>query len=308
MRRTGRHGAFDAGDDYNPVTDLVFTLFAVAILLLAVVGSTGAVREQSQAEQLAEKDRIISALRRRLGQAPLPAAALPAAPLPKAPEPARPEEVAEVPDRSADVATLEEALRLATVDVERLRRAAGRRVELARLTPDRASGFLIGQSLDEEIALDLLLSLGGNLDAITAIEANRITFEVDVAPRLAARGANAGEGADDAEYEQSVAVARALMRRLRATPIPFTCFSATPFGKNRASSLAPLGQTERPGGAIEDFENLPDGPGTLTKSRAALDAAAAFDNRIVVIAEHVVTAPCEADRLATGIRRWASAP
>ncbi|MGR7997350.1 hypothetical protein [Xanthobacter sp. ZOL 2024] len=220
----------EPADDYTPATDLVFSLFAMSVLLLAIFGAGSHVRDaearqvvattaldldytKAQYEQLrAERD----ALRQELAERP---PTPPAAPLPAAPP-------------------------AAAVTVDR----AARPQVVVTLTQERAGAFL---AADGRMAASVMREIRDRLKGASAqarqLGANEVVFEVSASldPRSAEPLADA--------MARSMGWGEGLLDAFAATPLPVACVLMEPVGGRRAAPLARFAYEADGGRKIDDI-------------------------------------------------------
>lgn len=285
MRRHRRNRA-TPNEDYGPVTDLVFSMFAVSVLLIGILGTDGQVKQ-------AALDRLIGSTAGQRDLSPLlvaPSATVPAA-------------IAETLTTERDAARLEaQAAQARAADLEadlrRLRSAAGFRLELGTLPIPLDSAALSGGPLEAAFVERLRVLVAAHADGIRSVEANRLSFEINVAAHL---GEASSDG--DRDYLGSLSMALALDEALRRSPLPFNCLAAIPLGKSRSSAVAPLAVGPEPGRSLDRFDAA--GGSDLSETTARLRELAPEDSRLRVVAETVASESCDPTGLADAIDRWA---
>lgn len=290
-------------DDYTPATDLVFSMFAMTVLLLAIFGAGDHVKENAQQGQVlvfqAQLDRMAQdrqALEARLaaqasGPAPSPSPIPPPDEL-QASDPRPAIGPATAPDDgAARLAALQDDLaqaRARALEAEaRLRRRADLEMAQARLgeVSEGADGpFMLPQQA--AFAPASLARLIGILRAgrgqVEAIRANRLLFELSTA---AQRG-RADDGTD-LDLMETMVWAEALVRALRPTGLPPGCLAVLPAGKLRSSFLNRLAAGPKGAEAVSDFEDLLRLQRVPPAVRQEIEAARPWDRRITVWAQAV---------------------
>lgn len=321
-------------DDYGPMTDLVFSLFAVALLVLAIVGTDGkakratldallvaataeaesARRERDEAQRQAalfaarESGPVVSPSNEELKALTDEIAELTAAARRDAA--GRADEQRRLAEATAEARRMRQEKDSVEAEAERLRQAASaERAAVAappvgpetigKIRPSSPAGFLQGDGLDPELVPEIRLLLGEAQGIIAEIGANRIDIEIDVAPVL-----NGSPNAVDDGFDESTEIARRLSRILRRTPLPFVCTAPLPFGATRASTLAGLGWDTEAGKRLDAIEPIGTSTRPNNRTRQAFDGERLADTRITLVANTIPTSVCDTSALLDGITAW----
>ena len=305
MARRNDHLHTETGDDYTPATALVFSMFAMTVLLLALFGAgdhvktnanTGKVLvvlhelEQTLAQNetlRAEKaalDKEIATLRSRLAEL----------------EKVKPGSGNDTTIRDLR-ARLTEALELSE-DYRRRLEAIQKRIDFAQIRVgevDEATvgPFLVGGSTFAPQIRDRLLgTVAARADQIAALRANRLVFEISTS---ASRGA--GADGTDLDLMESMSWGEALIRAMRPTPLPVGCLAILPTGKLHSTLLHELAVRPGAGKAIDDFEKLLGLKPVPQAIAAQLDRVRRTDRHITVWAQSVATDSCDPAVLAAAV-------
>lgn len=295
-------------DDYTPATDLVFSMFAMTVLLLAIFGAGDHVKENAQQGQVmvfqAQLDRM--AQERRALEAQVAAQAAGPAPIPS---PGRAPTGALAPsppdDSAARLLALQDDLAQARIRAQeaeaRLRRRADLEMAQARLgeVSEGADGpFMLPQqaAFSPASLARLLAILHAGRSQMEAIRANRILFELSTA---AQRG-RADDGTD-LDLMETMVWAEALVRALRPTGLPPGCLAVLPVGKLRSSFLNRLAAGPKGAEAVSDFEDLLRLRRVPPAVRQEIEAARPWDRRITVWAQAVPGDICEPGSLSEAL-------
>lgn len=268
--RHDRDSAEGLSDEYGPMTDLIFSLFFVAILLLGMVGVDASITRQSLIDRLTAEENKVQALQSAQAR---PETRAPAVTLPQ-PEPPKDPGLTPVYGR----------------------------LELGQpiAPPTGESGFLTAGALDETTLEEIRTSLGEALGNLEKLDANRILVEIDIAANL---GAPSTASATDADYTDALATGAALTQALRRTPMPLACIVPVPYGNVRSNALTVFTTKPSMNDRLDAFE-AGNRDNLRTASRETLAGIGAADTRIRLVAEHVYTSPCAAEDLMEGIARW----
>lgn len=295
MRRR-RTGSSSSGEDYGPVTDLVFSMFAVSVLLIGILGTDGQVKQQ-ELDKLVGMEGVRKELQPMLN-APASNAMVPlsvADSLAAERDAARHE--AERQRRAADEAA--ERTADLTAELGKLRSLAAFRLDLGTLAIHIDSAAMSGGPIEPAFFESIRILVAAHAGDIRTVGANRLTFEINVAAHL---GEASRDG--DRDYLSSLSIALALDEAFRRTPLPFNCLAAVPLGKSRSSAVAALAAGDRPGESLDRFDAL--GAADLPATAAKLRELAPEDSRLRVVAETVTADSCDPGRLADAIDRWAA--
>lgn len=292
-------------DDYTPATDLVFSMFAMTVLLLAIFGAGDHVKENAQQGRVMVFQAQLDRMKEERGALEAKIAAQAEAPIsPQAalePDARRPAE----PLASERLAALEHDLIAARARAQeaeaRLRRRADLEVAQARLgeVSEGADGpfMLSGQGAFSPAVLARLLAiLRAGRAQVEAIQANRILFELSTA---AQRGP--AEDGTDLDLMETMVWAEALVRALRPSGLPPGCLAVLPAGKLRSSFLNRLAAGRDGAGAVADFEDLLRLKKLPPPVRREIEAARPSDRRIMVWAQAVSGDACEAGILSEAL-------
>lgn len=292
-------------DDYTPATDLVFSMFAMTVLLLAIFGAGDHVKENAQQGRVLVFQAQLDRMEQERGALEATIAAQAVAPVaPQAavlPDVRRPTG----PLASERLATLEQDLieaRARAQDAEaRLRRRADLEVAQARLgaVSEGADGPFMrpGQGAFSPVVLARLLAiLRAGRAQMEAIQANRILFELSTA---AQRGR--AEDGTDLDLMETMVWAEALVRALRPSGLPPGCLAVLPAGKLRSSFLNRLAAGREGAGAVTDFEDLLRLQKLPPPVRGEIEAARLSDRRITVWAQAVPGDLCAPDVLGAAL-------
>lgn len=246
----------DGGDDYTPATDLVFSMFAMVVLLLAVVGAGGQVARFT----------------------------VPGAPPREPPAPA---------DMLGDADAV-------TAPRRPLPDTPGRtdQLRLGSVTEAEVGPFMVDGTRFSPRALERVEAvIASSADAIAAAQATRLVIDVSTS---ASRGA-ASDGTD-MDMMETMIWAEALMRALRATPLPVGCVSVMPSGKLKSAYLRRLSTGPGAGKALDDFERML-GLKQLPQPIAQVIARGRADDRHLTLwAQRGNYDDCDAETLATAVR------
>lgn len=305
MGRRTDHLWEEAGDDYTPATDLIFSMFAMTVLLLALFGAGDHVKtvdsgtritiEKDKVDALERDNRALSdrlarlvldeeALREKLKKSAPPAAASPARLL----------------------AERDEAIALAEDYRRRLETLQGRidftQIRLGGLDETAAGPFMADGATFSPAVRDRLLSLvAARAGDVAAIRANRLVFEISTSAELGA----AGDGTD-LDMMEAMNWGEALMRAMRPTALPVGCLAVLPSGKLHSAHLHEL--ADRPGGgkAVDDFERLLGLKRVPEPIRRRIEAARDGDRSITIWAQSVPSESCDPSVLAAAARALAT--
>ena len=320
-RRTDRHWE-EPGDDYTPATDLIFSMFAMTVLLLALFGAGNHVQQQGNIEvnktlydKLKEENEIftkrveeqkakILQLEKMLADkaAPRPEPKPEPKPVPTKPDPTKPP--SHVDDATRQQLTdakaqLAEALAL----IEDYRKRLGQleaKIDYAQLRVGEIREDMVGSFMATESDLApalrdrLVTTIAGRAGDLTAIHANRLVFEIHTS---AWRGVD--EDGSDKDMMDTMFWGEALMRAMRTTPLPVGCLAVMPMGKLHSAHLHDMLTRPGAGKAITDFEKMLPQQNATPYVRQQNDIARALDRRIVIWAQSTPSGDCDPAILAT---------
>lgn len=313
MRLTDRLHEAGIADDYTPATDLVFSMLALTLLLLAIFGAGSHVTEgasrvalehrksevdllETDRGRLAEQTAELAAeLERAKAQIRELEATLALRPLPKPGSPdasrdrlARDLQVLErqYAEKTRQYETIMDELK----EAQRLARAE------VRLPPISAESF--GSLLDSDgriapaVVAEVARGLASIRDQVSERRLNEVvvTIETGHVP-----GRSSPSGPDDESFETFL-VGAALLRGLWATPLPPACVAMEPLGRVRSSGLVDRLVMPGAGSLLEHLVSKGGAmDGEALKQRA--EQLAAKDRRILVAARRVEKSPCSFEAL-----------
>ncbi|RFC64272.1 hypothetical protein DYI37_08000 [Fulvimarina endophytica] len=263
------------GDDFNPIVDLVLSILAVSILLLALVGRDGAMR-------IGELEARIGAVRPPEAGIPVP----PPAPGRSSADPANPALDAEEPAEAI------------------LARTRYHRAVLGTSPPRSADGFLAAGRIEDEVIPEIRTVLGRDLaggeSLLEAMQANGLVIEVDTAARPRQTLSDA--------WRESVAVAERLRAGLTASPLPLACIAIVPFGPERSSLVSALSRRGGPEGNAPPLAGAQLGP-VATPALGSLLSGQSGETTIRIVAEATLldTSLCDHESLRRAIVDWIAA-
>lgn len=254
----------DAGDDYTPATDLVFSLFAMTVLLLALFGASGQLDRQEvrgEVEEARDTVRKLEASNRdlqiRLSAVPAPRV-FPRAEAP----PAQPAQFRIATVSEAEVGPfMQDDTRFSPATLERLEWLIGREASM-----------------------------------ITGAGASRLLFEFSTS---ASRGA--ADDGTDMDMVETMNWAEAFLRAMRRSPLPVGCLAVMPLGKMRSAHLTSLVTQEGAGKALDDFDELlrlNQMPAAIARE---IGQARANDRRITVWAQRLDYEGCAPSVLSAAV-------
>lgn len=320
-RRTDRHWE-EPGDDYTPATDLIFSMFAMTVLLLALFGAGNHVQQQGMIEvnktlydKLKEENEIftkrveeqkakILQLEKMLADkaAPRPEPKPEPKPAPTKPDSNKPSNHAEDATRQqlTDAkAQLAEALAL----IEDYRKRLGQleaKIDYAQLRVGEIREDMVGSFMETDSELApalrdrLVATIAGRASDLGAIRANRLVFEIHTS---AWRGVDV-DGSDK-DMMDTMFWGEALMRAMRTTSLPVGCLAVMPMGKLHSAHLHDMLTRPGAGKAITDFEKMLPQQNATPYVRQQNDIARALDRRIVIWAQSTPSGDCDPAILAT---------
>lgn len=320
-RRTDRHWE-EPGDDYTPATDLIFSMFAMTVLLLALFGAGNHVQQQGMIEvnktlydKLKEENEIftkrveeqkakILQLEKMLADkaAPRPEPKPEPKPAPTKPDSNKPSNQAEDATRQqlTDAkAQLAEALAL----IEDYRKRLGQleaKIDYAQLRVGEIREDMVGSFMETDSELApalrdrLVATIAGRASDLGAIRANRLVFEIHTS---AWRGVDV-DGSDK-DMMDTMFWGEALMRAMRTTSLPVGCLAVMPMGKLHSAHLHDMLTRPGAGKAITDFEKMLPQQNATPYVRQQNDIARALDRRIVIWAQSTPSGDCDPAILAT---------
>ncbi len=323
----------EPGDDYTPATDLIFSIFAMTVLLLALFGAgdhvklknTGAMIsiEKAKVDALEKENRRLKAdadrhakefaastktiddLRREIGVLRL----RPPAPLPVPTKPQKPDKptVADLQARLADLqARLEETLNIAEEYRKRLEVLQAKidftQIRIGDVDEASVGPFMADESRFSTAVRDRLLdAVAARADDIATVRGNRLLFEISTSPTL-------GVAADgtDRDMMEAMIWGEALMRAMRPTALPVGCLAVLPTGKLHSTHLHGLAIRPGAGKAVDDFERLLRLKQLPMPIRSEIEATRGLDRHITVWAQSVAGETCDPSVLAAATRSLAA--
>ncbi len=325
-RRTDRHWE-EPGDDYTPATDLIFSMFAMTVLLLALFGAGNHVQQQGNIEvneklynklkeehaaftkTIDEQKAKIFQLEKLLSEkaAPKPEPKPEIKPDPKptpAPKPDPTKPPSHVDDATRQQLTdakaqLAEALAL----IEDYRKRLGQleaKIDYAQLRVGEIREDMVGSFMETDSELApalrdrLVATIAGRASDLGAIRANRLVFEIHTS---AWRGVDV-DGSDK-DMMDTMFWGEALMRAMRTTSLPVGCLAVMPMGKLHSAHLHDMLTRPGAGKAITDFEKMLPQQNATPYVRQQNDIARALDRRIVIWAQSTPSGDCDPAILAT---------
>ena len=320
-RRTDRHWE-EPGDDYTPATDLIFSMFAMTVLLLALFGAGNHVQQQGMIEvnktlydKLKEENEIftkrveeqkakILQLEKMLADkaAPRPEPKPEPKPAPTKPDSNKPSNHAEDATRQqlTDAkAQLAEALAL-IVDYRKRLGQLEAKIDYAQLRVGEIREDMVGSFMETDSELApalrdrLVATIAGRASDLGAIRANRLVFEIHTS---AWRGVDV-DGSDK-DMMDTMFWGEALMRAMRTTSLPVGCLAVMPMGKLHSAHLHDMLTRPGAGKAITDFEKMLPQQNATPYVRQQNDIARALDRRIVIWAQSTPSGDCDPAILAT---------
>lgn len=292
----------EQGDDYTPATDLIFSLFAMTVLLLALFGAGDHVARvdcgRSIGISLGEAERLRSENRDLKSKLDTLSAQCPArAGVTKPP--------AALPVPAVAPSDWRQQLDEARAEAERYRQElAGIRakidytqLELGTLSEKETGSFMNDSTNFSAAVRDRLVAMiGARARDIETLRVNQLVFELGTS---AARGAS--EDGTDLDLMETMIWSEALMRAMRATPLPVGCLAVEPVGKLRSVYVAGLATAPGAGKSMNDFERMLKLK-QLPPDVAGLIRAARFDDRhITVWARSNAAVNCDPDVLSAAI-------
>lgn len=334
MRLSDRLYETGASDDYTPATDLVFSMLAMMILLLALAGADGHVSADKYGamirrltgqiqtassdadglrQQLAARDQKIAALARELADRirEIEASKGPKKPAPPVVGKQQTPSDALLADLQLKISQLERNLQLAQQqfqsksdqnqqlmqDLDRLGRLSKPEISLPVLDGTTYGAFV---GSDGRISPAILHAIITGLRSRRADIALRQSNEIVVAVDQGFLPGAAAETGPDEEMLTTFAIGAELMRALWTTPLPPACIVIEPMGKVRASGLADKtilpGSGELMNRLAKDGQSLSGLPSTGT-----LEALRPQDQRISVTLRRSEQSTCTTDNLVAAI-------
>lgn len=297
MRVTDRLFEAGAGDDYTPATDLVFSMLALTLLLLAIFGAGSHVTESRSLSTIGDLAGDKATLVAELDAARKTIAELEAAGPPST-------QSATIVRLKRDIDVLQRQYETKTRQYEeimdelaRVQKLAKADLRLPPITRDTHGAFL---GADDRISASVLETVRRGLraqkGAVLGARFNEVTISVETGM---VPDRSTPEGPDDETFE-TFKVAVALQQGLWTTPLPPACVVIEPIGKARASGLVDR-LTQPDAGPL--MEALVRGSGALagqiTQSR--LGAVANRDRRIFVSLRRTESGPCTSEALETAL-------
>uniref|UniRef100_Q07JG2 Uncharacterized protein n=1 Tax=Rhodopseudomonas palustris (strain BisA53) TaxID=316055 RepID=Q07JG2_RHOP5 len=267
MARRSDHLWADSGDDYTPATDLVFSMFAMTVLLLAMFGASDHIRTIESIDTIKVDRKQIEGLRTDVSALKAENLDLKLQnekrqPLPAAPQP-----------------------RLDT------------QIKIGNVTEADVGPFMADDVQFSPAVKDRILALiGQRAGDIATLQANRLIFEIATS---ALHGAT--EDGVDLDMTETMNWGEALMRTMRKSPLPVGCLAVLPIGKLHAAHLRALTTAPGAGKALDDFESL------LTLKRVPisiareLNLAKSEDRRITIWAQRVALGNCDFNVLVSSV-------
>lgn len=306
MARRTDHLWEEPGDDYTPATDLIFSMFAMTVLLLALFGAGDHVKTVDSGTRITIEKEKVDALERdnralsdRLARFVLAEDAL-------REQQKKAARTSPLDTPAKLLAERDEAIALADDYRRRLETLQGRidftQIRLGTLDETAAGPFMAAAAGFSPAVRDRLLALvAARAGDVATIRANRLVFEISTSAELGA----AADGTD-LDMKEAMNWGEALMRAMRPTALPVGCLAVLPSGKLHSAHLHEL--ADRPGGgkAVDDFERLLGLKRVPEPIRRRIEAARGGDRSITVWAQSVPSESCDPSVLAAAARALAA--
>ena len=292
-------------DDYTPATDLVFSMLALTLLLLAIFGAGSHVTENRSRETIGDltgdKVDLAAALDRansRIGALEAQVAATP----PPAPGSVEFRLAQTMRDRDVLQRQYDDKTRqYETVmdDLARTRALAKGEIRLSPITAEAVGDFF---GPDDRITRPVVDAVIRGLKATRADVVERRSNEIAIQVETGNMTGKATPKGPDDEMVETFSIGAALQRELWATPLPPACVVVEPIGRIRASGLVERLAAPGAGALIEAFVGSGrslDGAELQARLRPLLQK----DKRIFIVVRRAEKSPCSSEALSEAISR-----
>lgn len=267
MARRSDHLWADSGDDYTPATDLVFSMFAMTVLLLTMFGAGDHIKTVESLDTI-KVDRK------------------------------------EINDLRTDIGFLRDENRTLKAQVEKSRlpgpAPSGRvdtLIKMGTVKEAEVGPFMADDVQFSPAVRDRLLALiAQHAGEIAVLQANRLIFEIATS---AIHGAN--EDGVDIDMMETMNWAEALMRAMRRSPLPVGCLAVLPTGKLHSAHLRALTTAPGAGKALDDFESLLKLKRIPASIARELNLAKSEDRHITIWAQRIALGNCDSKVLGASV-------
>lgn len=312
MRVSDRLHEAGIADDYTPATDLVFSMLALTLLLLAIFGAGSHVTEgksevtfEKQRTRIAELDHesrdlavVNAGLKSELEKLKNELALRPAA-KPAAPDAPREKLLRDLQVLERQYAEKTKQYETIMDELKEAQRLAQPEIRLPPITADTFGSFLAPDGrISQPVLTEVVRGLRSVREQVSERRLNEIVLSIETGH---VPGKSTPSGPDDESFETFL-VGSALVRGLWTTSLPPACIAIQPLGRVRGSGLVDRLAAPGTGPLMEALVTkggAMDGAGLKQR----MELLAEKDRRIFVAVRRVEKSPCSSEALLGALDR-----